>query len=364
MMKKFISAVLIVALMSPGLSAAAETSTTSGSNDTVSVSLNTIEQIWTKSSPDLTKINNDLEVSKTTYDYLKYTNDIISSNVLIDSTGFLSYEKATIQNSLGQAKIAYDIANTQYNAKIQNAILSAKQTFIACWQDELNISVSQASLSQKQKQLLNYSDGLSKGYISQKNYADLKNSVDNLQNTVNSLNTKLIADEDTLKMKLGLDLNTNPKFTYPNLNEDVMGGLMTMDQAADLKTLLTNSVNIKVLEITYNDMNSYSVSSTSAQFIAAYQNIATARTNTETSFTISYNNLLNQYSDLKNSYQNLAEEKDTLDKTQQKYSRGFVSALALSNINLEYTSMEAALKVKESSVYSTFLSYMNMVAGN
>lgn len=364
-MKRILSFALVTALLSSGACFAADTGGPSDGGGAVSVSIDAIEQIWTDHSPELLKIKSDLASAKKMSDQLSDAADNLSDAVLIDTTGLLDFQFASLESSLEQAKCAYDIAAVQYDRKIQNALLSAKQAFITCWQDELNLTVTQAALSQKQAQLDHYAVGLTRGFLSQKTYDDLQSTAYDLQNNLSGLKTKLDADEITLKSKLGLDLDAALHYTYPDLNADAIGKLMDIDPDADLAKLLSGSVNIKVLQITYDSMSFPSHTyANSSQIHGAYLDLQTAKANTEENFTILYNNLIGQYSDLKNSYRNLADQKDELDRMQEKYDMGYVSGLALSDLKLAYSSMEAAVALKESAVYGTYLSYVNMVAGN
>ncbi len=361
-MKKLISAVLAVALLSSGLCFAADTGTSSGS---VAVSLDTIAQLWTDHSPDYAKIKSDLAIAKSASDKLTDAADELTNVVMYDSTGMLYSQYASLCNSRDQAKCAYDVASVQYNQKIDNAVLAARQAFLTCWQDELNMEATKASISQKQTQLQNYADGLKKGYISQKTYDALECAVGDLQNALAGLETKKDADEITLKSKLGLNADASLEFTFPELNESVFSGLMKRDEDAGLASMLANSVNLKALQITCDSMSYPNHNyATKAQIAGAKLNLETARTNLQTSFSLLYRNLDRQYEDLQNSYRDLSVEKDKLDKLQGQYDRGFVSALALSNLKLEYSSMEASVKGKESALYSAYLAYLNTVAGN
>ncbi|MPM06274.1 hypothetical protein SDC9_52573 [bioreactor metagenome] len=362
-MKKLISAVLAIVLMSSGLCFAADTGTATANS--VSVSLDTIGQIWTDHSADYAKIKSDLAIAKATYDKLSGAADELTDVVMYDSTGLLYSQYASLSNSRDQAKCAYDVAAVQYSQKIENAVLAAKLAFLTCWQDGLNMEATQANLTQKQTQLKNYADGLGKGYISQKTYDTLESTVNDLKNALAGLQTKKDADTITLKSKLGLHSDASLNFTFPELNESVFSALMKIDEDADLEAMLANSVNLKALQITYDSMayltHNYA---TKAQIAGAKLSIETARTNLETSFTLLFRSLMRQYEDLQSGYRDLSNEKDKLGKMQGQVDRGFVSALALSNLTLEYSSMEAAVKGKESALYGVYLSYLNTVAGN
>ncbi len=124
--------------------------------------------------PEYLKIKSDLSIAKSSYNKLSDSADDMQQAVFYDSTGLLYAMYSSIASSVDQAKLAYDLATLQCNQKIQNAVLAAKQAFLTCRQDELNLKSLKASLEQKQAQLGRYADGVSKGYISQKTYDALK----------------------------------------------------------------------------------------------------------------------------------------------------------------------------------------------
>ena len=180
----------------------------------------------------------------------------------------------------------------------------------------------------------------------------------------NSLETKYANDVITLKTKLGIDSDAVPDYAYPALDEASFSALMSgIDHDADFEKLMQNSVNIKALQITYDSMSSHNYA-TDSQAQGAKLSLDASKSNTGSGFELLFNSLTGQYSDLQNSYRSLAVEKDKLDKAQAQFDRGFISALALSNVQLEYLSAQTAVEVKESVLYGTYLTYCNMVAGN
>ena len=359
-MKRFLAAALLLTLLSTGVCYGVNlTSTATAESNTVSVSLDTIQQLWMDHSLDYAKLQSDLAVSKKTY------SEVSKSLDRADENGLDSLLNSLL-NSRDQAKLAYDVASAQYDQKVQNGILSAKTAFLTCWQDQLNLDTARKTLAQKQDQLSRDTEALRRGYLSQNTYDTLKDAADELQNTVNSLSTKQDLDETALKTKLGLSLDDTIIYIFPDLSREVFADLMAkVDPSADFTALQANSVNLKVLLITADSLSVYIRSyANSAQVDNAKLNLKNAQDTLQASFTAQYQSLINQYTDLQNEYRKLSVEKDQLDKTQKQFDKGYVSTLALSNLNLEYSSMETGVKVKESALYSAYLSYLNMVAGN
>ncbi|MDF2838698.1 MAG: hypothetical protein K0S60_401 [Evtepia sp.] len=354
-MKRFLVTFMLLTVLSSGSCYAANLNS-SLPESKMQVSLDKMEQIWTNHSPDLSKIENDLNSSRKAYDNLDYALD--KANDRMDaSVSFL--------NGRDQAKLAYDVASAQYNQRIQNSILATKQDFLTIWQDQLNLDYAKENLDQKQAQLSKNADGLGKGYLSQKTFDEMKNTVDELQNSVSNLRMKLETDQTTLKTKLGLDQNTKLEYTYPTLDEGVFKKLMSIDPKADFAALQKNSVNLKVLKITYDSLSLYTRSyANGIQVEGAELNLKTAQNNLPANFSTQYQHLINQYDDLSNEYRKLALEKEKLYRVQKQCEMGFVSSLTLSNLKLEYYLMESGVKVKESALYGSYLSYLNMVAGN
>lgn len=361
-MKKLIAAVLAAALMSTGLCFAADAEL-SQSNDPVLISLDTIEQIWRENSPELKKLDSTLAVSKRTYDRLKDSVDDLVDAALYDVTMYMQYK--SLQNSRDQAECAYEVAVVQREQSIQNDILAAKQDFLTCWQDELNLEALRDTLSRQQARLDSFSEGLSRGYLSQSSYDNLKDEADGLQNKLDGLQAKAEADEITLKAKLGLDTGSPTEYRYPELNGDSFASLVALDPEADQAEMLENSVSLKALQITYDSMKSPKhFYATTQQIADAKLNLSMARRNLETGYTLLSQSLTSQYEDLQNSYTSLDREKEKLDRLQSQYDRGLVSAQVLSSLNSEYISLKCSVQVKESSLYGIYLSYLNMVAGN
>lgn len=355
MLKRLIVAFMLLSVFSSGLCYATGVNSSSDTSK-VQVSLENIEQIWTDQSPDLSKIRNDLSISRKAYDDFDHALD--KANDRMDAS-------LSILNSRDQAKLSYDLASAQYNQKIQNSILATKQVFLSIWQDQLNTDYTAANLAQKKSQLLKNEDAFLKGYLSRKDYDDLKSTVDELQNSLSSLQIKLLNDETTLKMKLGISQNTKLEYIFPALNESQFKKLMTVDKEADLASLQKNSINLKVLNITYESLARYTRSYANGyQVDGAEQNLKTAQDNLPANFETLYQNLINQYHDLINDYRKLSLETEKLYKMQKQNEMGYVSSLSLSNLKLECYLMETGVKLKECTFYGTYLSYLNMVAGN
>ncbi len=229
-MKKLISALLAAALLSSGACFAADTSDSSKA----ALSLDSVGQVWTDHSPEYLKISSDLKIAKAAYDKLSDASDALSSAALYDTTGFYMYQASSAAGSLGQAELNYDIAAAQYDQKVANGILAAKQALLTCRQDELNLGALRSSLSQKQAQLGRYAEGVSRGYLSQKAYDTLQSAVYDLQNSLTGLETTRDADLTALKTKLGLSQDTALAFTWPALSGETFQALDALDPDADL----------------------------------------------------------------------------------------------------------------------------------
>lgn len=356
-MKRILAFSLVLALLSSGFCFAA-TPTTTETSEPVSVSLDTIESLWTKQSPELAKLKSELAISRRSY------HDLSDSMEKADENNNFAALNSLLSGR-DQAKLAYDVATLQYDQKVKNAILSAKEAFLLCWQDQLNLASAKAKLAQKQDQLQRNAQGVQSGYLSQKSYDDLKNTVDDLNSNVTALKTKFETDETTLKTKLGLKLNANLVYTYPDLNETVFQSLMNINPETDLAAMQANSVNLKVLQVTQESLQRYIRSYTNGtQVEGALVNLETAKKNLPASYTAQYQRMISQYQDLQNEYRKLGIQKDKLDKTQKQFEKGFVSSLTLSNTKLDLSAQDTVVKLKECSLYDTYLVYTNMVSGN
>lgn len=352
-MKRLIAATLVFAVLSSGLCYAANPTQT---GSTIQVSLDTIENVWTNHSPDLAKIKSDLSISRRAFEDMEDALD--RANDRMDSS------MATL-NSHDQAKLAYDIASAQCTQKVKNAILDTKKSFLCFWQDQLNLNYTVAKLSQKQDQLTKYSGALKQGYLSQKTYDELENAVIDLETSIDSLRLKVMMDESTLKTKLGLSQDSKLEYIYPALSEEMFITLMKMDPKADLESLQKNSVNLKVLQLTYESLLRYTRSYANGyQVEGAELNLKTAQENLPINYSVQYQQLINQYKDLQNDYRKVELQKQKLSKVHKQYDKGFASAVSLANLELEYSLAESGVKVKESVLYSNYLSYLNMVSGN
>jgi len=356
-MKKIFSGLLVLSLLGSGLCLAADQET--ASQATTNVSLDSIEEIWTANSQDLTKYQSTLTVSKSTYeDLVDDTEDMID----LAMEGYYSTYN-TLRNSRDEAEMGYEIAQLQYEQKIQTALLEAKKAFLTCWQDELSVESTQESLTQKQSQLNGYATLLQQGYISQNQYDNLKQSVDNIQDTLDGLAIQQETDLITLKVKLGLDTSGTVVLTYPELTADDMEQLMKIDYSSDLETFMANSVDLKILQITYDKKKEYHFSTKIERQDAALD-LEMAKTSLPDSFKITYNSLMSQYSDLKTSYTSLSNQKDSLDQTQTQFALGVGTSMDYVDAGLSYVSAQAQVQEKEISLYSTYLTYLNAVAGN
>lgn len=353
-MKRLIALGMVLFLFSSGLCVAAG----SNAEDPVQISLDNLKELWMKHSPDYAKLKGDLFIAS---DSLRDVSDAMDRADASNNVSLLN----ALFNSRDQAKLAYDVAAAQKNAKIENAVLWVKQTFFLCWQDQLNLTFASEKLAQKREQLNKNGNGVQTGYLSQKAYQDLKNSVDDLQNTVQTLRNKLNIDETTLKSKLGLPLNATLQYTYPELNQEFFETRMKLDPSADLKTMQANSVTLKVLLLTRDSLEIYKRSYANSNQVASAQlSLDTAKATLPSTYTAQYQRLMQQYQDLQNEYRRLDVEKDRISKLQKQLEKGYISPLAFSNAKLDYACLETAVKVKACSLYDTYLSYTNMVAGN
>jgi hypothetical protein len=356
MLKRFFTAILVLTML---LSCASPASAETGSAGTaLTISLETIEQQWLERSPEYTKINYDLALAEEIYTDLYDSCDLMGDH--LSAANFSTYQ--TLMNSRDKAKCALDIAKAQYDANVQNGILAAERAFLACWQDDLNVALAQQNLDIKNNQLLNNAVALQNGYISQETYDNLKSAVDGLQNSLSALSAKQASSRTALKLKLGIDFEREIVLSYPEFNKDFFEKLIVTDFESDLISVGENSVAIKSLQISYDSMTKYSYANYNQKKEASLS-LNNAKIALEPNFVLMHRNLLNQYNDLLTAFSGFELEKDKLAKFKKQYEQGYVSSLVLSNIKLEYASMEASLAGKKAALYLTWLSYKNTVSG-
>lgn len=269
----------------------------------------------------------------------------------------------SLWNSQRQAELSCKITQVQYEQNTQNAQLAAKKVFLVCWQDEVNVNAAQSNLALKQNQLKGYGVLLKQGYISQQQYNNMKNSVDTLQDNLESLKLQPETDRILLKSKLGINMNNAVTLIYPELSKNSIGKFMEIDYSADLVANMKNSSNLKVLQLTCDSKENRAFSSY-AQSQDAKVDLEAAQSSLPIEFKLAYNNLMSQYKDLKSSYNSLENEHDTYNQIQTKYVLGSNPFMDRANAELSYISAESQVKVKEISLYITYLAYLNMVAGN
>lgn len=331
---------------------------TEGSFGTLTLSLEGVEQQWLERSPDYVKINSDLALADETYTDLFDAAKLMGEH--LNASNFPDYN--TLMNTRDRAKCAFDIAKVQYDSIVQNGIFSAKKAFLVCYQDDLNISIAKQNLEIKKAQLTNYAVALQNGYISQSLYDSLKSAVDGLQNSLTALSTKREADYNTLRLKLGIDLETNLVLKSPDFGKASFDAIITIDFESDLKFVKENSVAIKVLTITRDSMASGNYANHN-QKLQADLNLKNAKTALEPNFTLTYQNLQNQYTELLTAYSNFDTQKDKYENIKKQFAQGYISSLALSNASLDFSNSQATLFGKEAAMYLSYFSYKNAALG-
>jgi outer membrane protein TolC len=357
LMKKLFSMLLVLYLLGSGVCIAADTKAVQ--NPTV-ISMDNIGQIWMDKSQDLIKYKSELTLAEDTLDDLSDDVDKMT-DAPFGSIDMSTYN--SLWNNRDQADLSNQLAKERYQQNIQNAQLAAKKVFLACWQDEVNVNATKSSLVLKENQLKGYEVLLMQGYISQYQYNDMKTSVESLKENLENLKLQQVTDQVLLKSKLGLNIDSDVALTYPELSKEGIAKLMEIDYSADLVVYMKNSINLKVLQLTYESKENKPYASY-AQGQDAKVDLELAKTSLPNNLKLAYNNLMVQYKDLKNSYTTLSHEKDNYNKSHSKYVLGVSSFMDSANAELSYVSVEAQVKGKEISLYNTYLAYLNMVAGN
>lgn len=354
-MKKVLSFFLVFYIVSAGICFAADPKAL---ETPIVISMDKIEQIWTEKSQDLLKYQSQLNLAYSTYNNLVDRTDNMTDAPL-GSINMSIYN--SLWNSRDQAELSYKIAQVQYKQNVQNAKNAAKKALLTCWQDEINIKLTQSNLTMKEGQLRSYEVLLSQGYLSRYQYNNMKSSVNSLKDNLGSLKLQQETDQVLLKSKLGLKTDDVITLSYPELNQDIFAKLMKMDCSADLVACQKNSANLNILQITCDIYNKQSAPY--AQRQRATADLEVAQANLPDAFRMAYNSLMNQYIDLKSNYNKLEDEYDQCNKLNAQYRLGVCTFTDYSNAVLSYTSAETQTKNKEISLYSSYLTYLNMVAG-
>lgn len=337
-MKKFISLALVLMLaVSAGFSAfAAEQNQ---QIQKTAVSLSTIENIMETYNYDIKTITNNLHIARNSYNDVKDTDDASEKSL----------------------KNQYKIAQTQYNEKVQQQVLSAKQQYLAYCEDASQLTADQTDYSNKQAKLSSYQQSLAKGYISQKDYDDYSQNVEKAKSTLQAQDAKVTRERAAIRTLLNIP-STETMDIQPVSETDMdFTDISKINYGQDVIDMLNNNAEIQAAGLSYdytdaNESDNYQIDNSK---ISLEQTANTQKAE----FKKLYDTLMDSYNTYIQGKENLSQAQSKSETEKQKLALGYTSQQKADAAALELQTLSVTLTSEKNTLYTNYLQYINIKNG-
>lgn len=341
----------------------ASTTTNAGGSKTITLSLDTIEQIMTDYSPSMKKIVKDRDAAKSQYSDIKSQMNKIQDGINKTenlSVGVqLTQQYEALEDSAAKLKLSYNTAQEQYRFNVYQQVNQAKQQYLVYTLDAAKLRNMEEEVATQKQTMENAKKLLENGYLASKNYDTMTQSTSALTDSLQVQQSLLDADARNLRVLLGVPENAKLVFAQADLSTFDFAQISKLDLEKDTQDMLQNSVQLKNAKLTYESYrdNDYAFTEQEdAAKIAWEQAQTTARESMKTL----YQTLQDGYRSLLTVRAGLASQQSTLIAAETKYAAGYLSAKTLDELRQETANRKTAVQAQEVSLYSNLLSYQQM----
>ena len=358
-MKKYVAALLVAVILISNSTAFAAEET----NSPLTISLDAMETILLRYSPDLSETKNNLDKLQSEYedlsDEINDLQDTLNALPLFTDSAWTAAVNISSQlTTLRENKdaMAYSVASAKilYNQQIGLTVLAAKQQYLLYLSLQAQQKILQNNLSLQNEQLSINKMKYDWGFLSKKQYdsytrqvSDLKESLDN---AISQTDKQLKVLRTTLGIPETADILVTPAGKYD------FDMISSVNYEADLALMLENCIAIKTKEIDLNrtenaaDPNVYDIDN-------AKLSLSQAIVDAKSGFESKYETLIDSYDSLQVSYADLTDKMSDLTTMERKLQFGFVSALQLNNLQNEVSNQKLQVSVEENNLYSLYIAY-------
>ena len=396
------AAILLVAMMlsaNPTAFAAGEDST----KDKVTISLQSIETILHRNSPDISIASHNLDKSQAEYDDilntisdleakldavdltlpggseeaasilaqlaallgetpLADTSALVAELAVVDLTlpggleeaASISAQLTTMRES-GDA-MEYSLASAQiiYDQQVGQLVLAAQQQYLSYLSLLVQENIQQDTLASQEKNHAFYEQGYAKGFMSKKQRDSYESQVSDLEVGLDKAVQQADAQLRNLRITLGLSEDTEA--IVSPLSQHDFDGIAAIDFETDLTRMLKNSSTIKAKEIDLDgaenavDQNHYDV-------MNARTALSQAIVDAKSAFQAKYEDLMDSYNSLQTSYADLTDNEDDLTYLEEGHKYGFISSKQVKSQQDEINNQQLQVSVEENSLYALSIAY-------
>jgi outer membrane protein TolC len=337
-MKKGIILILTL-ILTAGASApayAAETAQSPGQKQTVEVTLDSIEDIMSTYNLDLQTYENSLKTAK--YNYNKAED------------GTEDYYKNQ-----------YDIAKVQHDENVANAILSAKESYLAYCADYDQYTAAQTTANNAQNAYNTALASLSAGFVSQKDCDSLKDTYLTAQNTLSQLDQQIDRDRTSLRTLLNLPTTVNMSVKQLSVFDLDFSDIPKINYDADQIVMLGLDSKIKEANLSYKyqDDHGYDSHELDNAEIAVEQ----ARESEKAAFKKLYDSLNSAYTVYRQDLDKVQRAQQTLDTEKKAFAAGYSSRQSVDGKTNDLNALQSTLAADRNTLYASHLNYTNMKKG-
>lgn len=342
-MKKVIS-LLLTAVLAVGAALPAyaeETEQKSVQKKTVEVSLDSIEDIMTSYNLDMKVMLNNLKIAKDNKD---------------DNEGMPQEDSSDNQ---------YEIAKVQYDENVGNAVLNAKQSYLAYCADNDRYAAAQASAKNASKAYQVAQTSLSSGFISQQDCDAAKDQYEQAQNALTQLDQQIIQERDSLRTLLNLPSNVNMS-VRPVTDEDIdFSVIPDINYSADVIVMRGFNSNIKKAKLSYELQQDEigETGYTDHTLDNAYVALQQARASEEAKFKQLYDSMTSAYTVYQQDLDQVQRAQKALETETKALSAGFSSQKSVDDQENTLKSLQKTLADDRNTLFTSYFSYINMKNG-
>ncbi|SFC41020.1 hypothetical protein [Clostridium uliginosum] len=399
MLKKIMICILSMLLILLNISGAE-----AATNNTIKVSLENIEEIMLKYSPDLEILDNNLNKAEEDYDDLvdrikdleddrdKLEDKITESNNKASTsdaginpgTGTTTVgptssptdskeHKDTDNDSLEgikkkistakeeKDKARYDLkkARVEYDQKVKQSVFSAQKQYIDYLDTLSKKETKQADIKSQNNQNEVYKTKYEMGFISKKEYDTHARDNTDLDNDSKELTNKEETELKNLHLTLGVPLKTTIIFIN-DINAD-LDKISKINFQNDLDKMLEDNVSVQIKDIELDEAED--ISDSDYDVDNAEISLKQEKEKVKLDFQKQYNNLMVSYNLIKSSNEKLNQKQYDFGVMQTKYNYGFVSKKQTEDLNLELDKQIKDFASIKNNLYVNYLRYIQMKSG-
>ena len=254
----------------------------------------------------------------------------------------------------------YDIAQEQYDNKVQQQVLSAKQQYITFCADSARLSEDQSELDSLNNKLALYKTELGKGYLSQKDYDDMADQAAQAKNTLTEQDDKVTREKKDIETTLNLPSGVSVKFQP--LSDVDFSEIAQINYSTDAVVMYNKNSAITSEGMNYDYIKD-SGTATSWETDNARILLEQTAEDQKREFRQLYDTLMESYQTYLQDSASLKRQESDVQTQQQMLQLGYVSAQTVTDANLQLQTAKTSLASEAGSLYAAYLSYLHMKNG-